>query len=558
MSSSTPIKYCLYARKSSEAEERQALSIDSQIKEMRQIAERDNLDIVKIKMEAHSAKNSGQRSIFNEMASEIRTGKYNGILTWAPDRLSRNAGDLGLLVDLMDQGHLHGIRTYNQQFSNSPNEKFLLMILCSQAKLENDNRGINVKRGLRTRVEMGLWPSSTPTGYRSLHRTDRLCELEIDKDRAPIIKEMFEKIAYDGWSCHDVLRHLIKIDFRSPNNKQLHLSTVQNMMRRPFYYGRFEFPRKSGKWYQGTHEPIITKEVFDLVQGRLDQLNTKKRGRARIFAPFAFLKLMKCGTCGAGITAQEQHKHRKNGEIIAYRYYSCVKATASRLCSELYINEVDLIDQLATIIDRVDINLIGMREELEEAIHRSYRLQSFVTGQPFLERSPLQKDIDLRAYAKQILMDGTLEERRKVLYRLQSKILLRKKQIYLVTDLREAAEISVLENEPKIILLDLRSLKRKIVFDVMGTKTVRPGQTLHLPGGIRLVFQEQTVPQRGGKVTWSSFLVDGLTEGGIHVLVQHIAKAVSEDKGFFKDMRVNDHITQPQALQKALARELRN
>lgn len=153
------VRYCLYARKSTESDEKQALSIDSQVKEMLQIADRENLNVVDIRRESHSAKDSGQRPVFKEILEDIRRGRYTGILTWAPDRLSRNAGDLGSLVDLMDQKLLHEIRTYGQHFTNSPNEKFLLMILCSQAKLENDNKSINVKRGLRTRVEMGLWPA---------------------------------------------------------------------------------------------------------------------------------------------------------------------------------------------------------------------------------------------------------------------------------------------------------------------------------------------------------------------------------------------------------------
>ena len=133
--SETRIRYCLYARKSTESDEMQALSIDSQIKEMLAIAEKLNLNIVTIKREAHSAKDSGQRPVFKELIEEIRNGTYEGILAWAPDRLSRNAGDLGSLVDLMDQKKLIHIQTYGQTFSNSPNEKFLLMILCSQAKL---------------------------------------------------------------------------------------------------------------------------------------------------------------------------------------------------------------------------------------------------------------------------------------------------------------------------------------------------------------------------------------------------------------------------------------
>lgn len=85
-------KYVLYARKSTESEEKQVLSIDSQIKEMLQLAEREGLEIVAMKRESHSAKETGCRPVFNEIIEEIYSEKYNGILTWAPDRISRNAG----------------------------------------------------------------------------------------------------------------------------------------------------------------------------------------------------------------------------------------------------------------------------------------------------------------------------------------------------------------------------------------------------------------------------------------------------------------------------------
>ena len=95
IASSVRVRYCLYARKSSESEERQVLSIDSQIKEMLELAEKEGLEIVIMKRESHSAKETGQRPIFNEIIEEINQGKFNAILTWAPDRISRNAGDLG-------------------------------------------------------------------------------------------------------------------------------------------------------------------------------------------------------------------------------------------------------------------------------------------------------------------------------------------------------------------------------------------------------------------------------------------------------------------------------
>ena len=118
------IQYCLYARKSSESDERQAMSIESQINEMKTLAERENLFIKEVRQESHSAKSSGLRPVFNQLLIDIRNQEFDAILTWAPDRLSRNAGDLGTLVDLMDQGKLKTIRTFSQSFSNNPNEKF--------------------------------------------------------------------------------------------------------------------------------------------------------------------------------------------------------------------------------------------------------------------------------------------------------------------------------------------------------------------------------------------------------------------------------------------------
>ena len=120
MEQNLPIEYCLYARKSSESDERQAMSIDSQIKEMTDLAKKGNLIIREVRQESHSAKESGQRPVFMQLLNDIRNGKFNGILTWAPDRLSRNAGDLGMLVDLMDQEKLLQIRTFSQVFSKQP------------------------------------------------------------------------------------------------------------------------------------------------------------------------------------------------------------------------------------------------------------------------------------------------------------------------------------------------------------------------------------------------------------------------------------------------------
>lgn len=418
------VRYVLYARKSTESEERQILSIDSQVKEMLQIAERDGLEIGEIRRESHSAKATGQRPVFNEIINDIRLGKFNGILTWAPDRLSRNAGDLGKLVDLMDEKTLIEIRTFGQRFTDSPNEKFLLMILGSQAKLENDNRATNVKRGLRTRCEMGLRPGVAPTGYLNEKHIDRKCHAIVDPERAPIIKQMFERVANDRWSGRKLYHWLkFEINFKSRGNKNLSLSNIYIILQNHFYYGVFEYPEKSGMWYHGKHEPLISKDLFDKVQ---EQLKRDHIVRSEI-REYAFTKLITCGHCGSGVTAEEKYKKLKDGTINRYVYYGCTRSRNLH-CKGGYIREEELIDQLIKIMDQIDINEIGMKHKFEEEVARLTKFQKSFFGEAHIKK---QKDIDLRSYAKYLLKEGSVIEKRELLACMKSRFAMTQKVLTL-------------------------------------------------------------------------------------------------------------------------------
>jgi DNA invertase Pin-like site-specific DNA recombinase len=406
-----------------EAEDQQALSIESQVKEMLALAERDHLQVVDIKREAHSSKEVGQRAVFNQMLSEIREKKYNGILTWAPDRLSRNAGDLGSLVDLMDQKLLLEIRTFSQRFTNNPNEKFLLMILGSQAKLENDQKAVNVKRGLKARCEMGYRPSVAPTGYLNEKHLDKKCQVRLDPKRAPFIKQMFEKVANEQWSGRKVFRWLRDIGFKTKNGKPLVLGNIYLLLRNTFYYGEFEYPVGSNNWYQGKHTPLITKELFDKVQMTLGEKFIPKTESKE----FAFTKLIKCGYCGSGITADEKFKKLKDGGTNRHVYYFCTKAKNID-CKNPPINEPSLINELIELIDRIDLDELGIKSKIEQEIARFNRFRIGVLG---YKKEVNTTEIDIRNYAKYLLREGTLIEKRELLFFLKSKLILKDRKIIL-------------------------------------------------------------------------------------------------------------------------------
>jgi site-specific DNA recombinase len=419
------VKYCLYARKSTEQDEQQALSIDSQIKEMLTLAARNGLEVTEVKKESHSAKETGQREVFNQMLDEVRCGKFNGILTWAADRISRNAGDLGRVVDLMDASSLLQIQTYSQKFSNNPNEKFLLMILCSQAKLENDNKSINVKRGLRTRAEMGMLPGVAPLGYLNDRRSDHKCEYLIDPIRAPIIKLVFEKVGKDRWSGLKVCEWMRNdLKFTTKSGKYVTISTIYELLKNPFYCGVFEYPRASGNWYVGKHEPLITRELFELVRQKIVD-ETKPRSKPQ---EFAFVRMMTCGDCGSGITCLEKEKVVKGtGETKMYRYYVCARSK-DRHCKNPYLREDLLVEQLCEVIDDIEIDRLGARTLIDKEVARFNNMQSKVLGLKGREKA---KDVDIKRYAKYLLEEGSIEEKRQLLEHLRGTLVLKGKTISL-------------------------------------------------------------------------------------------------------------------------------
>ncbi len=301
------------------------------------------------------------------------------------------------------------------------------MILCSQAKLENDNKSVNVKRGLRTRCEMGLRPGPAVVGYLNERHMDRKCQVIIDPERGPIIKKIFEKVAYEKWSGHKIYNWLkFEINFKSvTGNKGLTLGNIYQILENPFYYGVFEYPVKSGKWYTGKHTPLITKELYDQVQKQVKSNILKVENKE-----FAFTKLMTCGLCSSGITADEKFKKLKDGTFNRHVYYGCTKVR-DRNCKCGYITEEELVKQLEVFIEKIDLNEIGIKDTIKHEVERIKKFMRVMFNQ---NETIEAKDIDIRNYVKFILRDGTNLEKRELLGCLKSRISLKDKVIFLTEE----------------------------------------------------------------------------------------------------------------------------
>jgi len=318
----------------------------------------------------------------------------------------------------MDSGLLKEIRTHGQIFTNSPNDKFLLMILCSQAKLENDNRGINVKRGMKTKCELGFRPNMTPLGYENDYYSGKgQKKVFVDHERAPLIKRMFEKVA-EGASGRDIFNWHKNTKLRTRSGKLLTLSMIYRMLNNPYYCGMFEFPVNSGKWYKGSYEPIVSRELFDAVQEKMTVAPKSKPGTKE----FDFTKILRCGNCGSGITAQEKFKNVKNGRK-RYIYYHCTKAR-NLSCHEPYVREEKLIDEIMPILSNLSTVQIETRADLNMELQRFQRISSAVMG--YNGENQVEKpDFNPKGFVKYIFGEGSRDEKRALIECLDKTIYLK-------------------------------------------------------------------------------------------------------------------------------------
>src|SRR5690606_22538439 len=234
------------------------------------------------------------------------------------------------------------------------------------------------------------WPSVPPTGYLPNPDRNKKCEVIVDELRAPVIKQMYEKVAYDGWSGRKLFKWLTHdIRFKTRNGKPLTLSNIYIILKSDFYYGSFEYPKGSGQWYKGKHEPIITKELFDLVQ---EKITSDHMVHAQD-KEFAFTRMITCGLCGSGVTADEKFKKLKDGTTNRYVYYGCTKFK-DKDCPCGYIREEELTEQLAEILDTVSLDEIGMKDRIKAEILAHNEFQESVLGREVKEKIKI-KEIDI-------------------------------------------------------------------------------------------------------------------------------------------------------------------
>jgi len=389
-------KFFLYARKSTDVEDKQIFSIEAQLIELRAFAKQEKLEVIEELVEKQSAKIPG-RAIFNAMLNRIEKGEANGIVCWNPDRLARNSVDGGRIIYLLDCGRIVALKFPTFWYENTAQGKFMLNIAFGQSKYYIDSLSENVKRGLRQKVRRGGYPGIAPVGYINDPRTKTVA---VDRNKSVVIRKAFELYAQNSSRLEDISNFLAQQGITTSGNKKLHRDRISFILSNPFYYGHFRY---AGEVHEGRHQPVISKKTFDQVQEILKQRGKPMKAE---WEPQALCELLKCGTCGMSITGEYKVKKQKNGNVHEYVYYHCSKRSKTIKCPEPCIRQEELDKQLSSLLQKFSLRadwVERMNKMLEKDKNDSAQ---FCTA--FVQES--QNKIRAIQIKLQQLLDGYLEQ----------------------------------------------------------------------------------------------------------------------------------------------------
>lgn len=390
------LRYIRYSRKSSEAKERQVASINDQNLECEQYALKNSLSISYRLQESKSAYKPEKRDVFNEMVELIESGQADAILTWKPDRLSRNPKEGGMILQLLQDGILKEIRTPTGEIYNPDSDHLILQIHFGMANQYSRLLSQNVLRGLKHKVERGEYPGDAFFGYKMIGDKGRK-NLKPDPFEAPLIKKIFELESTGQYSLTNIGNFLYEKGLVARNGQKLCKEQVRRMLTNSSYYGYF---KHKGELYKGNYEPLISKSLFDKAQ---EKLADRSKPQVNIWDKMSYNGLVKCPSCGSAITTSFKTKfYKETNRTANYVYLHCTRRKGHCEQSPIRLNEFEskVLGKISKIsIDKEvwELGIKLLKAKNKDQLERSNEQLDRLNIEYKVMQGKLNKLIDMRA-----------------------------------------------------------------------------------------------------------------------------------------------------------------
>lgn len=322
------LRYVIYARKSTDDAEKQVRSLSDQVDECREFALDKGLKIIEIIQESESAKHPDIRPRFKEMIDKIRSGKYDGILSWHPDRLARNMKDAGEMIDLVDKGIIKDLQFVSFTFQNTPSGKMLLGITFVLSKHYSDSLSVNVSRGNERSLLEAKYINASKHGYFK----DENQHMHPDGENFILIKNSF-KMRLEGKIMDEIAKYLNDNGYRKwhkDGKRRVFIwnkAKVEKLLRDPSYAGVVIYGKAiiNLTEFYDFHSAISVPDFMKINKlGDKEQLIklAKKQRRKESVKANLLRGMVICDECGEAMHAGITPKKTKDG-VKKYFYYRC-------------------------------------------------------------------------------------------------------------------------------------------------------------------------------------------------------------------------------------------
>lgn len=311
----------LYTRVSTLEQANEGYSLGEQEERLKDYCKARGWTVSKVYKDGGFSGADMDRPALKKMIKDIKDRKIETVIVYKLDRLSRSQKDtLNLIEDVFIANDVNFI-SINENFDTStPFGKAMIGILSVFAQLEREQIKERMTMGKEGRAKKGLFKggNGVPLGYDYKNG-----QLEINDYEATIVRELFERYV-NGLPMFRIAE-VFQIKYGDNIRQWRHISSIKTMLQNKIYYGVITY---NGEEYEGQHEAIISKELFDKAQERMKEIAKNSNQKTGFVSTNLLSGSIWCGNCGARYYTQVSYR-KYDGKVKNYYYYRCYSRNKS-------------------------------------------------------------------------------------------------------------------------------------------------------------------------------------------------------------------------------------
>jgi site-specific DNA recombinase len=308
----TQIKCAIYTRVSTDNQAEVEFNSCKAQKEKIQsfIKSQENMEAFKVYSDPGFTGANTNRPALMEMLQDIKQNKINVVISYKIDRLTRSPKDFYQLIELFEKYNVDFISITERFDTSTPSGRLLRNIMLTFSQFERELASERTKDNMLQRAQKGMWNGGiVPFGYKAVNK-----KLIIDKKNARIVENIYSSYI-ENQSIAKVISELLINNIKVSKRITLSKSRIYSILRNPIYTGKIRY---DSKLLKGNQEPIISEEIFNIVQS----IHRKRIKKMHLHKNHPFAGLIKCKECDSFMTPCHTNKKR-NGKTKRYYYYRC-------------------------------------------------------------------------------------------------------------------------------------------------------------------------------------------------------------------------------------------